>query len=258
MHHYVDVDGHTLRIICVVNKTDQGNNGWQMSLKLACEKLSVRVVPLEDVYEIEELIFLSLEFDRIIVPQRFRTDARLFNIHFSLLPAYKGMYTSAWPILNGEEKSGVTLHRIDAGIDTGEIIAQKEFSIKGMTSRELYLSYIKYGTELVIENLDDIISGREISRPQPAKGSSYYSRKSIDYKNLTIDLNQTAENIERQIRAFNFREYQIPMVYGRGIIGTKITDIRSYKKPGMVVTESDTEMVLATIDYDIVLIYDKA
>lgn len=73
----------------------------------------------------DDLIFISLEFDKIVNPDLFK-DARLYNIHFSLLPSYKGMYTSAIPILNGEEMVGVTFHEIDKGIDTGNIIAQKK------------------------------------------------------------------------------------------------------------------------------------
>ena len=54
-------------------------------------------------------------------------NARLYNIHFSYLPAYKGMFTSALPIKNGEVDSGVTLHKIESGIDTGDIIDQIKF-----------------------------------------------------------------------------------------------------------------------------------
>ena len=58
----------------------------------------------------------------IIKTKNFKSN-KLFNLHFSLLPSYKGMHTSAFPILNGEKYSGVTIHKIDNGIDTGDIIA---------------------------------------------------------------------------------------------------------------------------------------
>ena len=62
--------------------------------------------------------FLSLEFDQIIRPQKF-ADARLYNIHFSLYHIIGEMYTAVLPILYGETRSGVTLHRIDRGLIRG-------------------------------------------------------------------------------------------------------------------------------------------
>ena len=53
----------------------------------------------------------------------------LFNFHFSLLPKYRGCHTNFFQIYNGEKISGVTLHKIDNGIDTGPIIDQLKFSI---------------------------------------------------------------------------------------------------------------------------------
>ncbi|MBQ8080233.1 MAG: hypothetical protein IJ236_09800 [Oscillospiraceae bacterium] len=72
-------------------------------------------------YDTEDLIFLSAEFDRLIRPDKFRSQ-ELYNIHFSLLPRYKGCYTSVHPLLHGDTTTGVTFHRIRRGIDTGEII----------------------------------------------------------------------------------------------------------------------------------------
>ncbi len=88
------------------------------------------------------------------------------------------MYTSAWPILNGEEKSGVTLHCIDSGIDTGDIIDQISFQLEeNETAKSLYLKYIRFGTELVIKNLPSLIAGNFVKSKQSAKKSTYYSKK---------------------------------------------------------------------------------
>ena len=126
---------YELGVVC--NKTEKGINTWQKSLRYFAKKYNVKEYRIENIYQINQLLFISLEFDRIINTQYFK-DARLYNIHFSLLPKYRGMYTSAFPILNGEEKSGVTLHKIDNGIDTGDIISQICFELSPMiTSREL-------------------------------------------------------------------------------------------------------------------------
>ena len=137
------LDNLNMPIFVVLNKTENFQNNFQKSLGFYAKRWNVTIKKLEDIYDLNDSIFLSLEFDRIIKPDLFKSK-NLFNIHFSLLPAYKGMYTSALPILNGEDKSGVTLHRIDSGIDTGEIIAQTEIKINYKdTARDLYIKYIE-------------------------------------------------------------------------------------------------------------------
>ena len=79
-------------ILVVKNRTDNGTDSFQRSFWKFANDNNLPMKELEDVYSIPDLIFLSLEFDRIIYPERF-SSSKLFNIHFSLLPAYKGMYT---------------------------------------------------------------------------------------------------------------------------------------------------------------------
>lgn len=242
-------------IYALINHNETGEDGWQLSyLKYVQSESRVTLSTLEEMYEIEDLIFVSTEYDRIIKPHLFKTKY-LFNIHFSLLPAYKGVYMSAWPILNGDKFAGVTLHKIDAGIDTGDIIAQKKFRLSAReTCYSLYLMFIKYGTALVIKHIDSLINNCFKSHPQPIEGSTYYSRKSIDYANLTIDLNVTATQLDRQIRAFYFPAYQVARVYDQPIIATKITEMKSSAKPGTVLKETNAWLELATIDYNIRLL----
>ena len=134
------------KIVCVTNKNETGVNLWQKSLKWFAERNNVEVVSLQDIYEMEELLFLSLEFDRIIKPEKFKS-TELYNIHFSMLPKYKGMFTSVLPILNNEEHTGVTLHKIRDGIDTGEIIEQQKVVIEpDDTAFNLYIKLINEGT----------------------------------------------------------------------------------------------------------------
>lgn len=243
--------------ICVVcNRTETGENGFQRSLRLYSRVCKIPEYKLDELYKIKNLLLISLEYDQIIKPELFE-DARLYNIHFSLLPQYKGMYTSAHPILNGEKYAGVTLHEIDSGIDTGNIIAQERFEIGESNCRELYLQYIEYGTALVIRYIDNLIWNNYIAVKQDIAGSSYYSKKSINYNSISIDLNQTAEGIQRQIRAYTFREYQLPVVFGMAIFGTSVLKSRSSEKPGVLLFRDEDSIVVSTVDYDITLYFDK-
>lgn len=243
-------------ILGVINKTDDGQHGWQPSFKATCEREGIRIVQLEEIYEQENLIFLSLEFDRIIKPKKFRS-TNLYNIHFSLLPAYKGMYTSVLPILNGEYHSGVTLHRIDAGIDTGEIIDQVKFDLpEDANGQDLYWLYLKYAFQLFQQNIGALLKKQVISTPQSAKGASYFSKSTINFKTLQIDLNKTAQEVHNQIRGFAFRPYQLPSVNGTCVSHSQISSIRSTQKPGILLESNHFFDCYSTIDYDVLLYKD--
>ena len=250
------IDNLNIQIFVVLNRTEDFKNTFQKSLGFYANLWGIPILTLEDVYKYEQAVFLSLEFDRIISPGLFKTK-HLFNIHFSLLPAYKGMYTSALPILHGNDKTGVTLHEIDHGIDTGKIIAQEEIKIENTdTARSLYVKYIKYGTELVVRNITNLIQNNYTCYKQSHEGSTYFGKKSIDYSNFQINYRQTAEQVIRELRAFSFREYQLPKFQNKQIGTWQITDEKSTSKPNSIVREEGNKIQVATIDYDIVLYVD--
>lgn len=259
LDYILDTYAGQVRVVVICNKTETGQDSWQKSLRLEAQRRDVPEYQLEDIYTIADSVFLSLEYDRLIKPEKFSTK-ELYNVHFSLLPQYRGMYTSAIPILDGQEYSGVTLHRIDQGIDTGDIIAQRIIYLdEKETCRSLYSKYISQALSLMKEYAETLIfhPSEVTSQAQDPKKASFYSVKSIDYKNLMIDLNQTSCSIDRQIRAFSFREYQMPEIYGRKVIGSMQTTHRSQNRPGKVILESNIGFILATIDYDLVVFFDR-
>jgi methionyl-tRNA formyltransferase len=244
-------------IYIISNKSDNGVNKFQRSLKKYSLENGFKLVSLNELYDFEDLIFLSLEFDTIIIPSLFKSKL-LFNIHFSSLPKYKGMYTSYWPIINGETHSGVTLHLIDQGIDTGDIIQKFDFSLdKYETSKSLYLKYIFYGTKLVKSNIQNLIYNRFVPLKQNTENSSYYSIKSVDYSNLTINLNNTANQISIFIRALRFRDFQLTKINNYQISHSKILNSKSNQKAGTLLNEDEFSFIYATVDYDIQLFKDK-
>ena len=211
-------------LFVILNRNDSGIDTWQKSLKKCAKELGIKILSLEDAYDIEDLYFISLEFDRIIRTSRFKTD-KLFNIHFSNLPSYKGMYTSVMPLLNGEKVGGVTLHKIDDGIDTGEIIKQRFFDIDiNDTARDLYFKYLNNAFELFKENIEQLLKNNISYEKQSAVNSTYYSKKALDFNNINIDLNKTSFEIHNQIRAFIFKEYQLPEINGFKIEKSVLTD----------------------------------
>ncbi|MEP6482197.1 MAG: formyltransferase family protein [Rhodoglobus sp.] len=250
-----DARGHHDPVLVVPNRTDEGRPDWQPSLRhFAQITPGFEIVQLKDVYSRHELHFFSLEFDRLLHTEQ-TTSTALFNIHFSLLPADKGMSTSIWPILDGRSESGVTLHRIARGIDTGPIIAQTRFGIGADdTGRDLYLNYIRHGTELFVSHIDSLLDGTYVATSQPAEGSSYHSKSDLDYGNPVPTFARTAYELRNRIRAFTFPEYQSVIVDGLRVTASHITDDLSSEPPGAVTDRGPGSRRIATIDFELVLI----
>ncbi len=244
-------------LVAVPNKNDSGEDSWQRSLSLAAVNNNVPLVNYEELDKEEVDIFLSLEFDRIINPDQF-SRARLYNIHFSKLPAYKGMYTAVWPILNGDSTAGVTLHEIDAGIDTGDIVSQIVFDVSPSDrSRDLYRKFIDSSIDLFSNCIRDILSGSLETRPQPSIGSTYFSKDSIDFSKSFINAKCTAWELKKYIYAYSFREYQLPIFRGESIVEVEITPEKSIFPAGSVVEKSEHLIKISTVDYDAVLYFDR-
>ncbi len=243
-------------LLAVMNGNESYIDSWQHSAGLYCRCNNIPIVTLDDIYPVKNLVFISVEFDRIIIPSKFASE-HLFNLHFSLLPKYKGCNTSIMPILHGESESGVTLHRIRRGIDTGEIIAQRKFAIDfDCTGLDLYRKYIDAGSSLVIEYLDKLINNDFTEEAQNWVNSEYFSRNEINYSNLQLDTGRTAWQIHNQIRAFAFRPYQLLKFRNCGLIGSTITENVSTERPGTILEETETHFLLSTIDYDICVYKD--
>lgn len=254
---YVLENFQDVELIGVFNQTDSGENSFQRSFKQFCGINNIKKSTLEEIYQESNIIFLSLEFDKIIKPSLFKSN-QLYNIHFSYLPEYKGMYTSALPLLYGEEYTGVTLHKIDSGIDTGEIISQTKILLDDdITCEQLYLKYIEEGAKLVIESLQNMINKTIKSKAQKSNKSTYFSKKTIDYSNIQIDLKATAFQVKRQINAFVFPAYQLPKVFDTEVYKADITDQKSVLKAGTLINESDFHFEIATIDFNVLVFKNR-
>jgi methionyl-tRNA formyltransferase len=243
-------------IFACYNRTDEGKNGWQPSFKDYCRRQKIQSVTLEDLYLIEDLYFFSLEFDQLINVHKFRTQ-KLFNVHFSLLPKYKGMYTSIFPVLNSEKETGVTLHEIDNGIDTGAIIDQIKFDVGDSTSFDLYKKYIENGTFIFKKKIENLLNGCFDSVQQANENSTYFSRTSIDFGKTQIPINKTAYEIKCWVKAFSFRPFQMSTYQSTAIAFAKIENQRSLAKSGQVIEENYFFIKISTIDFNLRLYKDR-
>jgi methionyl-tRNA formyltransferase len=124
------------------------------------------------------------------------------NIHASLLPRWRGAAPIQRALLAGDLQTGVTIMRMEAGLDTGPMLKSRTTHIGPTdTARSLHDRLAEMGAELICESLDDLSGGRIREVAQPAVGVSYAAK--IDKAEAPIQWPQSAEQIHRQIRAFN-------------------------------------------------------
>jgi methionyl-tRNA formyltransferase len=138
-----------------------------------------------------------------IIPARLLPIPKLgwINLHASLLPKYRGAAPINWAIVNGETKTGVTSMRIDAGMDTGEMLLQEEMEI-GLreTAPELAARMSEFGGPVMVETLRGLDAGTIVPRPQTNENAS--SAPMLKKEDGRIDWSRSAQEIFRRIRGF--------------------------------------------------------
>ncbi len=123
------------------------------------------------------------------------------NVHTSLLPKFRGAAPIQWAILSGENETGVTIMKMDAGLDTGDILTQIKTPITGEdNSQTLHDRLATLGAELLVKTIPDYVDGKIVPQKQSMEGASY-ARK-IEKADGQLDWSQPAATLWNRIRAF--------------------------------------------------------
>lgn len=240
-------------LVCPV-ASDDGNQDFQPSLLAAANAQGVPVTSLSDCLLQKDTVFLSLQFDQLVDPTAFSSN-RVFNLHFSLLPEYKGCHSSSLPILHGKQETGVTLHEIDQGIDTGPVIDFISFPIKpSHTARSLYESYQDAAFDLYTRNLSKLLDGTYSSSPQVAEGSTYFPCSSMADIPTEINFRQTANQVVNFVRALYFPRFQTATFLEQSVRFAEATNERSNHPVGAHRMVSKKTFQVSTVDYDVLLV----
>ena len=126
----------------------------------------------------------------------------IINSHFSLLPHLRGADPITWAIADGDDKTGVSLMLVDAGLDTGKLLTSKTLHLDHTeTAPILTKRLIQLSDALIQEYVPLYLSGELIPRAQPHPDRATYSRKLTKADGI-VDWNESATVIERKIRAF--------------------------------------------------------
>ena len=125
------------------------------------------------------------------------------NVHASLLPCYRGASPIQQAVIAGEDKSGVTIMRMDSGLDTGDMISKIEIPIeKEETGGSLFDKLAHAGAELLIRTLPSILDGTAVYEKQPAESPTPYAAM-LTKKMGLLDFNKSAKELECLIRGLN-------------------------------------------------------
>lgn len=206
--------------LVIANLDDTGGDSWHESLVRIAREEGLPLITGKKVRDPDvtkqikgidpDIIFCIGGMQ--IIPKELLEIPKLgtLNIHPALLPKYRGRFSTAHAIFNGEEYGGATIHWMDEALDAGPIILQKKFAITPEdTARTTYDKFTVTGTELFENFLDILESGKEIiAIPQDESVATYYPKEMPG--NGKIDWSWDGKKIERFIRAMTFEPFPPP------------------------------------------------
>lgn len=171
----------------------------------------------------------------------------IVNSHFSLLPQWRGADPITFAILSGQPKTGVSLMCIEPTLDTGKIIVQRQLSIKPTdTTPVLTERLIELSNQLLLEYLPKYASGLIKPRQQSHPDRATYSRK-LTKQDGIIDWQKPAEQLEREIRAFNGWPSSRTVLLNKDVIITQAHVVPStHSKPGDIEVIKDLGILLVS------------
>lgn len=200
----------------VVTQPDRpAGRGKQLTappVKLFAQKVGIPVIQPERLRQPEAIDQLRAWEPEVIVVAAFGQILRQavldlpahgsINVHASLLPRWRGAAPIQAAILHGDAETGVTIMKMEAGLDTGPLLSQRAIPIQPTdTAGSLSEKLSQLGADLLVETLPKYLSGELKPRPQPEAGVTTVSM--LDKSEGALDASQTAVELERKVRAFN-------------------------------------------------------
>lgn len=189
-----------------------GNPRLQDSLKIALDNgIKVVYVTKKNLEEHADLYrdkqCLSLGFPYLFNKIFLNTVKFCLNVHGTLLPKYRGACTLNWVIENGDSESGVTIHLIDEGCDTGPILLQKAFPVSRFdTGRSLYRKTLEFEAAIIIEALNLWDKEKIFPKDQPLiEDIQQFPNRKPHHSEL--DVNKPFKDLYNKIRAADPDKY---------------------------------------------------
>jgi methionyl-tRNA formyltransferase len=169
------------------------------------------------------------------------------NIHASLLPRWRGAAPIQRALLAGDAQTGISIMQMEAGLDTGPLLAQQAVPIAPEDdAQSLHDRLAALGAQMIVAVLEDIARGRTQSVPQPAAGVTYAHK--IDKRDTVIDWSASAVQIERKVRALRPAPGASTMLRNAALKLWRASVIQAHGAPGSVLEASPAGILVACGD----------
>lgn len=211
-------------VAVIVDPHDDGTDGWQPSLRGAAARGGLPLLDppnvnapeaVDQVAALAPEFLLSFQAGPILrAPLIGTASVAALNLHYGPLPRYRGVAPIAWAVMNGETATGVTLHHIDPGVDSGPLVRSLSVPIgPGDTGRDVYDRCVEAGSELFASAWPELrLLDRVPGTPQDDEAALYYNRWALDFSERLVRWDDDCARIADRIRAFIFPPFQYPEI----------------------------------------------
>lgn len=203
-------------IVLVVTQPDKSKGRGKKILKTpvkeAAERLGLKTFQAQNINSSESMeILSSFDVDFLVVTaygQILKKEIleipkyECLNIHASLLPKYRGAAPINWAILKGEKKTGITIMKIEEGLDSGPMFLKREIELdEQITAGQLHYRLMEMGADMIVEVIESIVRNSIVAEEQDHDSSSYASMLK---KNMSIiNWNDSGVNIHNKVRGLD-------------------------------------------------------
>jgi methionyl-tRNA formyltransferase len=246
--------GHDIALVVTQpdRRRGRGSELVPSPVKAAARELGLRVVTpersreiVDDVVALDADLGVVVAFGQLLPPALLDAVPNGFvNVHFSLLPRWRGAAPVERAMLAGDPETGVCIMRVEEGLDTGPVYARTETPIgPGETAGELHHRLVVLGTDLLVETLPLVPQ----VTPVPQSGEATYASK-LDVEEFHLDWTRPASELELVVRAGNPRPGAFTSDRGRRL---KIWSARAHAEraeaePGTVMAAPHSAPQVAT------------
>lgn len=171
-------------------------------------------------------LFVVVAYGKILRPKMLAVPSKgCINVHASLLPKYRGAAPIHWAVIEGEQRSGVSIMKMDEGMDTGPVYLQRSVDLRpDETAGSLHDRLAPLGAEALLETLEGVLQGELEPSQQPEHGSSLAPMLSKD--DGLVDFSLPAATVDNRVRgmdpwpgAYTFLEGQRLKLFGSRAVG---------------------------------------
>ncbi|PIS47142.1 MAG: methionyl-tRNA formyltransferase [Elusimicrobia bacterium CG08_land_8_20_14_0_20_51_18] len=189
--------GRGMTLMCPAVKTEAGNLDIKVFQPADGKELKVILEELKPDLGVAVAYGKLLKKEVLSIPKH-----GFINAHFSLLPKYRGAAPVRRAIMNGEKETGITVFRIDEGLDTGPVLLREKLGIGGDENAvSLFARLVELGRKLIVEAVAKIDEGKAEYRPQ--EGEPSFAPK-IGREDTYLDFSMSVRRVYDRIRAFCF------------------------------------------------------